>query len=226
MSVASFRHAAIRKGEAIPGHLIADGPLPGWHPPALAQAHAALDATAKSQWLWWRVAQPASRREILADLVEDSPAGVVWNSARETEYLLGLMSPLNLAKVQAARNQKQKIAGCVCRRTRPDSMGVRRQRAEVRFDDIAGCLRTPSGGSSRQTLLIVEGNSLRSRLLSPREAARLMGLADSYVLPARYNDACHLAGDGVCVPGVRHIAQHLLEPVLAANAVVPALIAA
>jgi DNA (cytosine-5)-methyltransferase 1 len=56
------------------------------------------------------------------------------------------------------------------------------QRAEVRFDDISGCLRTPAGGSSRQTVLIVEGKQVRSRLLSPREAARLMGVPDDYPL--------------------------------------------
>ena len=75
------------------------------------------------------------------------------------------------------------MVGAVYRRTRPDEFGIRRQRAEVRFDDVAGCLRTPSGGSSRQTILVVEGRTVRSRLLSPREAARLMGLDDSYELP-------------------------------------------
>ena len=85
----------------------------------------------------------------------------------------------------------------------------------MRFDGTAGCLRTPAGGSSRQTLLLVEGESIRSRLLSPREAARLMGLPDSYALPANYNEAYHLAGDGVAVPVVRFLAAQLLEPLLA-----------
>jgi DNA (cytosine-5)-methyltransferase 1 len=86
------------------------------------------------------------------------------------------------------------------------------QRAEVRFDDVAGCLRTPGGGSSRQTLLVVHGDFVRSRLLSPREAARLMGLPDTYKLPGRYNDAYHLAGDGLVVPAVSFLSEHLLEP--------------
>ena len=90
-------------------------------------------------------------------------------------------------------------------------------KAEVRFDDVAGCLRTPAGGSSRQKLLIVDGKRVRSRLLSPREAARLMGLPDSYRLPARYSDAYHLAGDGVAVPVVRHLASQVLEPLVVAS---------
>jgi DNA (cytosine-5)-methyltransferase 1 len=63
--------------------------------------------------------------------------------------------------------------------------------------------------------MIVEGSNIRTRLLAPREAARLMGLPDSYKLPANYNDAYHLAGDGVVVPVVRFLAAHLLEPLLA-----------
>src|SRR3546814_4984080 len=95
--------------------------------------------------------------------------------------------------------------------------GGKVQRAEIRFDDVAGCLRTPNGGSSRQTIMVIEGKRVRSRLLSPREAARLMGLPDTYALPKNYNDAYHLAGDGVAVPVVRFLAEHILEPLLAAR---------
>ena len=44
-----------------------------------------------------------------------------------------------------------------------------------------------------------------------------MGLPDSYKLPARYNDAYHVCGDGVCAPVVRHLARHILEPILVAG---------
>ena len=80
-----------------------------------------------------------------------------------------------------------------------------------------GVCATPAGGSSRQTILVVEGEKVRSRLLSPREAARLMGLGDNYRLPDRYNNAYHVCGDGVCVPVVRRLAEKLLEPLLRAN---------
>ena len=88
------------------------------------------------------------------------------------------------------------------------------QRAEARFDGVSGCLRTPAGGSSRQFVIVVEKNRVRSRLISARETARLMGLPDEYVLPEKYNEAYHLTGDGVVVPAVRHIAAHVLEPLL------------
>ena len=107
--------------------------------------------------------------------------------------------------------------GGIYKRTRKDKNGDRAQRAEIRFDDVAGCLRTPAGGSSRQSIMIVEGDTVRTRLLSPREAARLMGLPDSYKLPENYNEAYHLAGDGVVVPVVRFLAAHILEPLLIAQ---------
>jgi DNA (cytosine-5)-methyltransferase 1 len=142
---------------------------------------------------------------------------VEWHSAAHTKYVLELMSPVNRGKVTDAMKSGRKMVGAIYRRTRPDEYGIKRQRAEVRFDDIAGCLRTPAGGSSRQTILVVEGRIIRSRLLSPREAARLMGLSDDYVLPSRYNEAYHVCGDGVCVPVVRHVAEHILEPFLNAH---------
>jgi len=70
---------------------------------------------------------------------------------------------------------------------------------------------------SRQSIIIVEGKSVRSRLLSPREAARLMGLPESYKLPENYNEAYHLAGDGIVVPVVRFLAANILEPLLTAD---------
>ena len=62
--------------------------------------------------------------------------------------------------------------------------------------------------------MVVDGDRVRTRLLSAREAARLMGLPDSYQLPAAVTSALHVAGDGVAAPVVRWLAEHLLEPLL------------
>jgi DNA (cytosine-5)-methyltransferase 1 len=67
--------------------------------------------------------------------------------------------------------------------------------------------------------MIVDGQDTRSRLISARETARLMGLDDNYRLPKKYNEAYHLTGDGVVVPVVRHIAHHLIEPLLGTHSV-------
>jgi len=66
--------------------------------------------------------------------------------------------------------------------------------------------------------MIVQGESIRLRLLAPREAARLMGLPECYKLPENYNEAYHLTGDGVVVPVVRFLAANILEPLIVGEA--------
>ena len=90
--------------------------------------------------------------------------------------------------------------------------GVRAQRLELRFDGLAGCLRTPAGGSSRQLIVTVEGPRTRVRWLSAVEAARLMGLSEDYVLPGSQTAGLKLMGDAVAVPVVRALSEGLLHP--------------
>jgi DNA (cytosine-5)-methyltransferase 1 len=169
------------------------------------------------KWLWWKLPQPPKRTRSLIDLIETDPVGVTWHSNNETERLVSLMSVGHLQRLDAMKSLGKQTVGTIYKRMRIGEDGQKHQRAELRWDGIAGCLRTPGGGSSRQTLMIVNGGTIKSRLLSPREAARLMGLPDTYRLPGRYNDAYHVAGDGLVVPVVSHISRHLLEPILQAN---------
>lgn len=207
----------IRSDAQIPERLTIAKPDKHWHPAQLVTAYEKLSRRSKAAWVWWNLPAPPAREATFSDLIEDEPEGVAWHTAAETRRLLALMSPLHREKVAQARRLGRRIVGGVYKRMREDKNGMRVQRAEIRFDDIAGCLRTPRGGSSRQSILVVDGDRVRSRLLSPREAVRLMGLPDSYLLPSKYNDAYHLAGDGVVVPVVRFLAQHLLEPIIAAD---------
>ncbi len=205
----------VHESLSIPDRLIADEPDPSWHPPHLTNAYKKLSSRSKAAWAWWHLPAPPARSVTFSDLIEDEPQGVSWHTSEETRYLLSLMSPINRKKVEQAKKMGCRIVGGIYKRTRQDEKGKRLQRAEVRFDDISGCLRTPVGGSSRQSIIVVEGKSVRTRLLSPREATRLMGLPDSYKLPQKYNEAYHLAGDGVVVPVVRFLAANILEPLLA-----------
>lgn len=205
---------AARNDVPVPANLISSDPISKWHPGKLVKAYDQLSKTASEKWVWWTLPTPPERKSTFADLIEDDPTGVKWHTPEETRRLLGMMSNLNLSKVHLAKKSGKRMIGGIYKRTRVDENGRKAQRAEVRFDDVAGCLRTPVGGSSRQLILIVEGDKVRSRLLSPREAARLMGLSDSYALPPNYNAAYHLAGDGVVVPVVRYIATHILDPIL------------
>lgn len=180
---------------------------------ALAKLKPDIADLISSKLVWWNMPAPRVVPKRLSQIIETNPNSVGWHSPAETSKLVSMMSDGNLDKLRKAQRLGTRVYGTIYKRTRPLGDG-KTQRAEVRFDDIAGCLRTPAGGSSRQVIMEVEGDRIRSRLISSREAARLMGLPDSYELPAAYNEAYHLVGDGVAVPVVRHLAAHLFEPLL------------
>jgi DNA (cytosine-5)-methyltransferase 1 len=199
---------AVDADEYIPAILVADGPSALFHPPALAAA-----CKRQRNPLWWRLPVPPKRNSTFADIVEDEPQGVRWHDSAKSERLLEATSPAHQAKLDEAKAARHRVAGTAFRRMR-DIDGERVSRTELRFDGIAGCLRVPTGGSSRQFVVVIESGGVRSRLLSPREAARLMGLPDEYKLPANVNQALGLMGDGVAAPAVRFLAENLLEPLL------------
>ena len=202
---------AIRADEAEVG---AGGPG-GFHSPAVMKAFERLPEILKDRWVWWRAPPPARRNVALADVLEpDEDAR--WLPAAQAGRLVSLMAPLHRARLEGFRLTGGRHVGTAFRRTRIEA-GQRVQRAEVRFDGVAGCLRTPTGGSSRQFVVVVEDGQVRARLLTAREAARLMGLPDDYRLPRGTTAALHLAGDGVVAPVVRHLAAHVLEPLLSGS---------
>lgn len=204
----------IRKNLGIEPGLVAPGPKEPFHPPALVRASGRLPTDLAQAMVWWSLSMPDTEPAPLMDLIETAEAACDWQSEAQTARLLALMSPVHLAKVAAAKSGGTPAVGTLFRRTRRGPDGLCVQRAEVRFD-MAGCLRTPGGGSSRQVLMVIRNGRARSRLISPRETARLMGLPDDYRLPTGQGAALHLTGDGVAVPVVRHLARQLFEPLLA-----------
>src|SRR5262249_16364650 len=130
----------------------------------------------------WRVRplppMPASTRT-LTDILEDLPPDHArWWSAKRATYLLSQMSPGHRAGANQMIAGEDWSYGTVFRRMRTG-----RSMAELRTDGVAGCLRTPKGGSAKQILFKAGRGEYRARLLTPREAARLMG-ADDYTLPS------------------------------------------
>lgn len=198
---------------AVPGALQSQDPG-AFHSTALVEGARALPPEAKRAWVWWRLPEPPRRNTTLSALLE-ADDDVAWRDQSETARLLALMAPRQRAQIDALRASRVRHIGAAFRRMRMEN-GVKVQRVEARFDGLAGCLRTPAGGSSRQTLLVVEDGSVRSRLLTPRECARLMGLGDDYPLPSSASAALHLMGDAVAAPVVRWLGEHLLAPLAAA----------
>jgi DNA (cytosine-5)-methyltransferase 1 len=206
---------ALRKDAPLPADLAletAPDRLSPFHTRAVRKAAEALPEALKADWVWWALPTPPIPNQSLADVLE--PAGdVAWHTRAETRCFIDLMSETNRAKLKAAKADGAAKAGALYRRMRQED-GKKAQRAEVRFDGLAGCLRTPGGGSSRQFVMTVEGRSVRTRAMTPREYARLMGIPEDYQLPDNQNAALHLSGDGVAVSVVAFLRTHLFEPLL------------
>lgn len=197
-----------------------------WFPAAVRDAFLALPDELKERWVWWRVAPVVNGRPCISTIFEENPRDVEFSTDSQTERLLTLMAPRHAEKVDKALNDPDVQIGFLYKRTRHG-----KQRAEVRFDGTAGCLRTPKGGSSRQTVVVVNDGKVRTRLLSRIEAARLMGipLDEEGRLPGKkigffpdgfsYNDAYLSMGDGVVVPVVKYIATTILDELAARSRV-------
>ena len=144
-----------------------------------------------------------SLESILEDLPESAPE---WWSKERVDYLLNQMSPRHREKAAVMIASNEWTYGTIFRRVRNE-----KSMAELRTDGIAGCLRTPRGGSGRQILLKAGKGQCYARLVTPREAARLMG-ADEFKLTVPQNQALFGFGDAVCVPVISWIAEHYLNP--------------
>jgi len=179
------------------------------HTSKLLKTVEGLDAGLKARWLWWKIPKPTkngvSLTKIITDPDEHDPS---WFSAEKLNHLLNLMNNLHREKIEEAKKHNGKLSVMtVYKRIRQGE-----QQAEVRNDDISGCLRVPGGGSSRQTIILVQHGEVKARLMNRRELARLMGAPDSFWLPTQYNSAYRAMGDAVAVPAVRWLADHLLTP--------------
>jgi DNA (cytosine-5)-methyltransferase 1 len=152
--------------------------------------------------------QPNSQtrlEEIIEDLPEDAPE---WWSKERAEYLFNQMSTRHQAIAEQMIAGSEWSYGTVFRRIRnKKSMG------ELRTDGLAGCLRTPRGGSGRQILFKAGKGKYYARLLTPLECARLMG-ADDYKITVPLNQALFGFGDAVCVSVIEWIAKYYLNPLV------------
>lgn len=182
---------AVQKNCDIPPSLIADGPCWLHNKSTIELGHSLPD------WIWWNTDKPPRRRESLKDIIEkDAPF--------DKDKVLSLISERHKAKL----DEFDSVCATGYRRTRHGE-----QQLELRFDGIAGCLRTPEGGSSKQYVVIKQHGETHARLLTVREAARLMGAPDSFVLPGSYNDGYKAMGDAVVMPVARFIGERFLTKI-------------
>ena len=185
------------------------GPTPPFHPDLLVRASQFVN---DGEWLWWSLPAPSGNVPTFADLC-DRDAEI--DSGAKTTTLRAMLSPHNRRKLERAIASGAYLVGTGYRRTRPNARGRKVQRLELRFDGVAGCLRTPEGGSSRQVVVIVNKGRVSTRLMTVRECARLMGAPDAFAIPGSYNDGYRAMGDAVAAPVVRWLTRHLLAPLAA-----------
>lgn len=200
--------------EGLPG--VSSVPSTTWHPSVLTKAVDALHPEDRAAWIWWSPPLPSQSVPTLSSLLDKGKA-VKWDSKETTEKILGLMSPAQRTKLQELVAKKKNWVGSLVMRRRKLTAGEVVQRAEVRFDGLANCLRTSSGGASIQRIVSISKGSLRTRKMMPSEAAKLMGLPSTYNLPDSSTDAYQVLGDGLAVPVVSFLNEQLLGP-LAAHA--------
>jgi len=157
---------------------------------------------------------PPERKSFLADILDTIPHDQKeWWSTERASYLLSQMSPRHAAVARKMIAGRDYSYGTVFRRVRNG-----KSMAELRIDGVAGCLRTPRGGSGRQILFKAGRGKYYARLLTSRECARLQGVPDSYIIDVPLNQALFGFGDAVCVPVIEWIAENYLNPVLSEGA--------
>lgn len=165
-----------------------------------------IHARKNLQWSLRPLPPLPTHKTRLADLLECIPADstIWWNDVRKN-YLLNQMSAKHRALADAMIRAPGLSHGAVFRRVRAAG-----SMAELRTDGLAGCLRTPRGGSGRQILFAAGDGRFAVRLLTARECARLMG-AGEFRIAAPLHQALFGFGDAVCVPVIRWIAENYLN---------------
>lgn len=205
---------AVRDDVQLPSALLQDKPA-AFHSKRVQAGYASAPRFVKDRWIWWSLPDAAPRPFAIEHYIQTG-ADQDWFGRTQLARLKALIPPLHKDRLKRLVDNDGPSICFAYKRGRPDATGRVRQVAELRFDGNAGCIRTPAGGSSRQIVLVAGDGKVKARLLNPREAVRLLGLPDHYVLPERYNDAYKIAGDGVAVPVVQHLDVHLFQPLLRA----------
>lgn len=172
-----------------------------------------INATPGVRWNIRELPQLPQPTAKLVDIVEQLPPDDShWWDAERTAYFMNQLSDRHAAQARAMIKADKVAYATAFRRVRKG-----KSMAELRTDGIAGCLRTPRGGSGRQILFKAGRGKHQVRLLTARECARLQGVPDSYKIDVPLNQALFGFGDAVCIPAVEWIVKHYLNPLTATS---------
>ena len=185
-----------------------------WHEARPEQLLRAIKANEDLSWrLMCRLPSLPEPQSNLHQILERVPEeSSLWWDFQRKRHLLSQLSPRHKAVLQHLQARRTVGVATAYRRMRAG-----RIRAEIRCDGVAGCLRTPRGGSSRQILLFAGKGTVQVRHMTPREYARLQGVPDTFIIGDEVNKALFGFGDAVCVPAVRWLVRHVITPAATSN---------
>lgn len=158
-------------------------------------------------WSCVDIPEPPSLKTTGLSLVVESLADDDdrWWSQTDVLRHVQMMAPSHQKRIETLAREPEASYRTIYRRMR-----YGQQRAEVRQNDTAGCLRTAVGGSSRQIVVKAGNGAIRMRHMTAREYARLQGVPDSYPIQVDEIQALTGFGDAVCVPLITWIGRNVL----------------
>jgi len=161
------------------------------------------------QWFYNEMPNPPPLKSVgLTETIEPmNDSDSRWWPDNEVERHIAMMKETHRERVEKLTQGEQFSYRTFFRRRREGQ-----QRAEVRKDDLSGCLRTAVGGSGKQFLIRAGQGSIKMRVMTPREYARLQGVPDEHPITANGVQALTGFGDAVCVPVISWIATYVLNP--------------
>lgn len=157
-------------------------------------------------WACSQMTTPTASVASLDTLIDQDGHQKWWDEPMVSKHYQS-MSDRHKAYVDDAMASGRREVGTGYRRKRNGTT-----RLEVRFDGIAGCLRTPRGGSARQIVVYINRGELRMRWMSAIEYARLQGIGD-FMLLENEREMLFGFGDAVCVPAISWIDTCVLTPI-------------
>lgn len=157
-------------------------------------------------WFTMHLPQPSITKYSLLNIIDTGEQQDWWDSENLNKHYK-MLSPLHKKHVDILIKDNVLHVGTAFRRKRNGQI-----RNEVRFDNLAGCLRTPRGGSAKQIVVVAGKETLRMRWMSPIEYARLQG-AEDFNIKVGTRQALFGFGDAVCVPVIKWLDINILTPI-------------
>lgn len=186
-----------------------------------------LDSSARPDRLAWIHCDSSLRTHVtpLSDLPEPLTSGLTdlvekipddderWWDQKRVDSFVESLSSVQKRRLDDLKASKRVRARTAYRRTRK-----KKSVWEMRDDDIAGCLRTSRGGSSRQAVVFLGNDEIKIRWMTGNEYALLQGAHGFRLEGFRESQIQYAFGDAVASPVVAWLVKEAILPALSRSA--------